>query len=195
MTSRSANTLNNLKTKVPSAPARSQNSANEFTPKHPSEKEKNQTNNCDTRTGASGLQLYTCVTDAKHSALSQLIVEKLGLCVKLSLLKDKTTFGLAPLQCFSCKLRTKDWMVVKPENWLRKLNFLTELGYMWGLSHRKTISRLTKSPCKVCVWEKMNKQKKKKKEKKNKLGLHVRWSFRQDKTKFGQAPLQCFSWN
>ena len=157
-------------------------------------RKKNQTNNCDTRTCASGLQIYTCVTDAKHSALPQLIVEKLGLCVKLSLLKGKATFDLAPLQCFSCKLRTKDWMVAKPENWLRKLNFLTELGYMWGLSHRKTISRLTKSPCKVCVWEKKNKQKKKK-EKKNKLGLHVRWSFLQDKTKFGQAPLQCFSWN
>ena len=44
---------------------------------------------------------FTHVTSAVHSALPQLIVEKLKLYVRSSLLKDKTTFGLAPLQYFS----------------------------------------------------------------------------------------------
>ena len=42
-------------------------------------------------------------------------------------------------------------------------------------------------------------QKKSKKKKDNnnskKLGLHLRLSLLKDKTKFGQIPLQCLSWN
>ena len=44
---------------------------------------------------------FTRVTGAEHSALGQLIVEKLGLYVRSSLFKDKTMFCLAPLQYFS----------------------------------------------------------------------------------------------
>ena len=44
---------------------------------------------------------FTSVAGAEHLALPQLIVEKLGLYVRSSLLKDNTMFGLAPLQYFS----------------------------------------------------------------------------------------------
>ena len=37
-----------------------------------------------------------------HSRLPPLMLKKLWLYAKLSFLKDKSTFGLAPLQCFYC---------------------------------------------------------------------------------------------
>ena len=104
LTGRGTNTLNHPKAQVPSPPAHSQNSANASTLNTPSKRKKNKTSNCGGRTCDSGLQLYTQVTSAKYSAVPQLIVEKLGTYVGSSLLKHKSTFGLAALQCFSCSL-------------------------------------------------------------------------------------------
>ena len=42
---------------------------------------------------------------------------------------------------------TKDCRVVKPENWVSKLNIRTELGLCVGSSHPQTMSELTKPPC------------------------------------------------
>ena len=72
-----------------------------------------------------------------------MVVEKLGLYMRLSLLKDKTMFGPAPLQCF---LATKDYKVVKPENWVSKLNSSTELGLYVGSSTPKDNVKTDKAP-------------------------------------------------
>ena len=52
--------------------------------------------------------------------------KKKRLYVILSLLKDKTKFGEAPC---NASPETKDWRVVKPENWVSKLNICTELHH------------------------------------------------------------------
>ena len=46
-------------------------------------------------------------------------------------------------------LRTKDSRVVKLENCVSKLNFCTGLGLCVGSSHPKTMSEVTKLPCKT----------------------------------------------
>ena len=47
----------------------------------------------------------------------------------------------------NASLTTNDYRVVKPENWVSKLNIRTELGLCVGSSHPKTMSELTKPPC------------------------------------------------
>ena len=70
----------------------------------------------------------------------------LGLYVRSSLLIGKTMLGQAPLHCFS---KTKDCRDVIPENSVSKLNSHTGLGLPVGPSHPKTMSEMTKSPCKT----------------------------------------------
>ena len=72
----------------------------------------------------------------------------------------------------SLKTPTKDFRVVKPENWVGKLNSRSELGLYVGLLHPKTGSKLTK--LEKLIFEK--------------LGLHMRLPFFIDKTMFGQSP-------
>ena len=67
----------------------------------------------------------------------------MGLCVRLSILIDKTVIGQAPLHCFS---KTQDCRVAMPENWVSKLNSCTELGLYVGSSHPKTMSEMTNPP-------------------------------------------------
>ena len=103
LTSRGTNTLNHPKTKVlhttTTNPCPLKKLSRPIHPNPPYRKRIKQT--------TMALELVTpdCsstrVTSAKHSALIQLIVEKLGLNVRSLLLKHKTTFSLAPLQCFS----------------------------------------------------------------------------------------------
>ena len=66
--------------------------------------------------------------------------------------------GQAPLHCFS---ETKDCRVVMPENWKSKLNSRTGLGLYVGSSHPKTMSEMTKPPCKTMTifgrsWKNLN---------------------------------------
>ena len=69
-------------------------------------------------------------------------MDGLGLYVRSPLLIDKTVLDRAPLQCF---YETKDCRVVKPENWVSRLNSRTGLGlYVWS---PKTMSEMTKLPC------------------------------------------------
>ena len=55
-----------------------------------------QTNESKAPTVAPELVTYTCVTDAKHSVLPQLIVDWLGLYVRSPILKDLTKIGKPP---------------------------------------------------------------------------------------------------
>ena len=48
---------------------------------------------------------------------------------------------------YNASPETKDYRVVKPENWVSKLNIHTELGLCVGSSHPKTMYELTKPPC------------------------------------------------
>ena len=70
---------------------------------------------------------------------------------------SKTRPCLVQSPC-NTSLTTKDYRIVKPENWVRKINFCTELGLYVVSSHPKTISRLTKPLCKVGVWKKKKKR-------------------------------------
>ena len=66
-------------------------------------------------------------TESYHS----LELDGLGLYVRLlSLLIDKIMLDRAPLQCFS---ETLDCRVVKPENWVSKLNSLRMSGVICGV--------------------------------------------------------------
>ena len=83
-------------------------------------------------------------------------LDGLGICVRSSLIIDKTMLGQASLHCFS---KTKDCKVVMPENWVSKLNSRTGLGLYVGSSHPKTLSEMTKPTCKTMEtfgrsWEK-----------------------------------------
>ena len=58
---------------------------------------------------------------------------------------SKTRPSLVKPPC-NASPETKDCRVVKLENWVSKLNIYTELRLCVGLSHPKTMSRLTKPP-------------------------------------------------
>ena len=68
-------------------------------------------------------------------------MDGLGLCVRSSVLIDKTMLGQAPLHFFS---ETKDCRVVMPENWGSELSSRTGVGLYVGPSHPKTLSEMTK---------------------------------------------------
>ena len=59
---------------------------------------------------------------------------------------SKTRPSLVKPPC-NASPETKDWRIVKPENWVSKLNIRTELGLCVGSSHPKTMSELTKPLC------------------------------------------------
>ena len=54
---------------------------------------------------------------------------------------------------YNDSLETKNCRVVKPENWVSKLNFHTDLGLYVGSSHPKIMSKLTKPPFKFGIWK------------------------------------------